>query len=202
MGPGYSVGMGLRFSTDRRTFTDLQEPLLVLDRGSWNRPDASELIAYQVLFDAKTGGNQLSNSWMLAYMYIQPNEDFDKRYLVFRNMDVSISHSPVTPQVGVVLARWYNAKLRDRWSTTAPVPPASDSAYKVEAKSGYLMTVADPGKSTVELEDCVSEWPGHPDHMLDQKGVCEADRFHFQRLRTAGWVYRKPQEQTIPIYRC
>jgi hypothetical protein len=41
---------------------------------SWNRPDPSELLAYQVLFDAKTGGNRLSNSWMLAHMYIEPKE--------------------------------------------------------------------------------------------------------------------------------
>jgi len=38
--------------------------------------------------------------------------------------------------------------------------------------------------------------------MLGRKGVCEADRARFQRLRTAGWVYSKPQEHTLPLYRC
>jgi hypothetical protein len=193
-------GMGLSFSTDHTTFTPLREPLLDLDPGKWNRPDPSEVVAYQVVIDAKTGGNQLSNSWMLVYTYLQPNEGFDKRYLVFRSVSVSISNTPVTPQVGVQLVRWYNANLHDRWSTTAPVPPAKNSSYKLEATSGYLMTAADPAKPSVELEDCVSQWPGHPDHLLEAKGVCEAG--HYQRLRTAGWVYSKPQEQTIPLYRC
>ena len=152
-------GMGLHFSTDRTTFTTLREPLMLLDRGIWNRPDPSEVVAYQDLLDAKTGTNQLSNSWLMVYMYLQPNEGFDKRYLIFRNVEVSISNSPVTPQVGVLLARWYNAKLHDRWSTTAPVPPANGSAYKLETRSGFLMTVAD-AKPSVKLEDCVSQWPG------------------------------------------
>jgi len=198
-------GVGLQFSTDANTFTTfttLREPLLVLDPGIWNRPAPSELVFYQALIDAKTGSNQLSDSWLMVYMYIQPNESFNKRYLVIRDVDVSVSNAPVSPQVGVQLARWYNQRLRYRWSTTAPVPSENGSAYKLEAKSGYLMTVADSVKPSVELEDCVSQWPGHPDHMLDQKGLCESDRYGFQRLRTAGWVYSKPQEQTVPLYRC
>lgn len=62
------------------------------------------------------------------------------------------------------------------------------------------MTVAEPGKQPVKLEDCVSNWPGHPDHMLDQKYECDAG--HYQRLRTVGWVYSKAQQNTVPLYRC
>jgi hypothetical protein len=59
------------------------------------------------------------------------------------------------------------------------------------------------GKATVELEDCVSQWPGHPDHMLDKKGVCEAAQgYNFHRLRTAGFVYTTQQDGTVPLYRC
>ncbi len=198
-------GMGLHLSVAPNVFTafaDLPEPLLDLDPGSWNRPAPSELISYAVLLDAKTGSNQLSNSWILAYMYVQPNESFNRRYLVMRNILVSVSNTPVVPQVGVALARWYNAALHDHWSTTAPVPPVNGGAYRVEATLGYLMTAAAADKPSVELEDCVSQWPGHPDHLLDAKGVCEADPYHFQRLRTAGWVYRDPQERTVPLYRC
>jgi hypothetical protein len=190
----------LHFSTDHANFSSVPEPLLVLDPGSWKRPDPSEVLAYQTLIDAKTGTNQLSNSWLMVYMYVQPNEGFDKRYLVMRKVDVSITSSPVSPQVGVLLARWYHAKLRDRWSTTAPVPPANGSAYKLEKESGYLMTVADSAKPSVELEDCVSLSTGHPDHLLAEKGFCESHKY--QRLRTAGWVYSTPQAQTIPLYRC
>jgi hypothetical protein len=195
-------GMGVRFSTDHLTFNTMPEPLMDLDPGSWNRPAASELLSYPVLLDAKAGGNQLSNAWMLAYMYIQPDESFDRRYLVLRTIDVTVASAPLRPQVGILLARWYNAGAHDHWSTTAPVPPLNGSPYKLEAKSGYLMTLADPGKPSVELEDCVSSWPGHPDHMLDRKGVCEADSLHFKRLRTAGWVYAQSQPRTEPLYRC
>jgi hypothetical protein len=55
---------------------------------------------------------------------------------------VSVSNEPVSPQVGVLLARWYNPALHDRWSSTAAVPPTNGSDYKLEAKSGYLMTAA------------------------------------------------------------
>jgi hypothetical protein len=151
------------------------------------------------MLDAKTGGNQLSNSWMLVYAYWPPYEGPAQKYLVFRSVNVAVSNSPVTPQVGVLLARWYNAKLHDRWSTTAAVP-GNYSVYKLEKESGYLMTVADAAQPSVQLEDCVSQRPGHPDHLLAEKGFCQAH--DYQRLRTAGWVYSKPQEQTIPLYRC
>jgi hypothetical protein len=51
------------------------------------------------------------------------------------------------------------------------------------------MTVADTGGSTVELEDCVSMRPRHPDHLLAEKGLCAAHAY--QRLRTAGWSMRR-----------
>jgi hypothetical protein len=62
------------------------------------------------------------------------------------------------------------------------------------------MTVADAAKPSVELEDCVSQRPGHPDPLLAEKGFCAAHQY--QRLRTAGWVYSQPQDQPVPLYRC
>ena len=191
--------MALYLSADHTIFTSLREPLLVLDPGKWKRPDPSEVLAYAVMLDAKNGGNQLSNSWMLVYAYWPPYEGREKKYLVFRDVTVSVSNKPLSPQVGVLLARWYNASLHDRWSTTAAVP-GNYAAYKLEKQSGYLMTVADASGPSIELEDCVSERPGHPDHLLAEKGFCAAH--DYQRLRTAGWVYSKPQEHTVPLYRC
>ena len=192
-------GLGRRFSTDHRNFATLGEPLLALDPGVWKRPDPSEVVAYVGLLDAKTGGNQLSNSWMLVYAYWPPYEGRDKKYLVFREIDVSLSRPPVTPQVRVLLARWYSATLHDRWSTTAAIP-GNYGVYKLEKETGYLLTIADAAKPSGELEDCVSQRPGHPDHLLAEKGFCGANAY--QRLRTAGWVYSKPQEHTVPLYRC
>lgn len=112
---------------------------------------------------------------------------------------MSTSQAPVSSQVGVLLARWRNAALRDRWSTTAPVP-GNDAGYKLEATSGYLMTAAPSGHSSEELEDCVSDRPGHPDHLLAKKDFCEAHAY--RRLRTAGWVFGAREPDTQPLYQC
>ena len=192
-------GLGLFLSNDHTTLTNLPEPLLMLDPATSQLPPPYERIMYPVLLDAKTGTNQLSNSWMLAYAYWPPYEGREMEYLVFRDVTVSISSKPISPQIGILLARWYDAALHDRWSTTAPVP-GNYSSYKLEKESGYLMTLADAGKPSVELEDCVSQRPGHPDHLLAEKGFCEAHSY--QRLRTAGWAYAQAQPETIPLYRC
>jgi hypothetical protein len=136
---------------------------------------------------------------MMAYAYWPPDGGHDEEYLVFREVTVTISKLPANPQVGVLLARWYNPVLRDRWSTTAAVP-GNDSSCKLEARSGYLMTVANARGLTVELKDCVSQRPGHPDHLLAEKGFCETRAY--ERLRTARWVYLQAQPNTIPLYRC
>jgi hypothetical protein len=192
-------GPGLFFSSDRTTFTALKEPLLDTDRGIWHRPDPSEVMAYADLVDAATGENQLGDSWYLVYTYVQPDETFAQRYVVFRPVDVTISASPVHPQVGVLLARWYNPSLHDRWSTTAPVPGNYDS-YRLDAKLGYLTTMPDPGKPAIALEDCVLLDGAHPDHFLAQKGACESQGY--RRLRTAGWVYQRAEPDTEPLYQC
>jgi hypothetical protein len=191
-------GLGLYASTDHTTFKPLPGRLLVLDKGTWTRPNPAETLTYQVLLDAKTGSNQLSNAWMLVYGYWPPNEG-PPEYLVFRDVEVSISASPVAAQVGVLLARWYSASLHDRWSTTAAVP-GNYTSYTLDKQTGYLMTSADAATPSVELEDCASQRPGHLDHLLSEKGFCEAHGF--ERLRTAGWVYAKEHAQTVALYAC
>ncbi|MDQ0469673.1 hypothetical protein [Labrys wisconsinensis] len=192
-------GLGLFLSADRTTLVPVPEPLLAVDSGVWRRPAPSELIAYPVLLDARTGANQLSDAWLLAYAYWPPGGRHDEEYLVLRSVDVSALPSPLAPQVGVLLARWHDAALHDRWSTTGPVP-GDGSAYRLEARSGYLMTAPDARRPSVELEDCVSERPGHPDHLLAEKGFCAAHAY--RRLRTAGWVYAQAEPETVPLYRC
>jgi hypothetical protein len=195
-------GITLLSSADGMTFTTLREPPMYVGAGrvSWSRPGPTELIAYPVLLDAKTGSTEISNSWVLAYMYVQPNEGMAKRYLIVRPVEVSVSNSPVSPQVGVLLARWYNAKLQDRWSTTEAVPPGNDGAYQLEAKLGFLMTAADLQRPSVELEDCESRQGQQLDHVLAPKGECESHGYQVQR--TAGFVYAAPQPGTQPLYSC
>ena len=98
-------GLELFLIRNYMTLTALPEPLLSVDPGEWKRPAPSELIFYPVILDATTGANQLANSWMLVYAYMQPNEGGSQKYLVFRDVAVSPSEAPASAQVGVLLAR-------------------------------------------------------------------------------------------------
>ncbi len=46
------------------------------------------------------------------------------------------------------------------------------------------MTAPDSKEASIELEECVSQWPGHADRILIQKGVCATQGY--RRLRSAG----------------
>jgi hypothetical protein len=193
-------GMGLTASRDRLHFTPvLSQPLLLTEPGDWSRKNGLELVSYADLIDAKTGLNQVGDHWLLAYMYLNPGENFGRRYLIFRPVDVSFSHTPDEPEVGEMLTHWYDASRHDHWATIAPVP-GNYSAYRLVAQLGYMMTAPDPTKPVVELEECISKWPGHPDRILIQKSVCEQNGY--QRLRSAGFVYTTAQPGTRALYRC
>jgi hypothetical protein len=196
-------GLGLTASSDYLHFTPLfSQPVMLTETGDWSRKNGLELVSYADLIDAHTGLNQLSDHWLMAYMYLNPGENFGKRYLVFRPVDISWSRAPGEPEVGEMLTHWYDAAHHDRWTTISPVA-GNYAAYKLVVQLGYVMTAPDSKEASVELEECVSEWPGHPDHLLDKKGACEADKgYNFKRLRSAGWVYERPQEHTAPLYRC
>lgn len=193
-------GMGLTVSNDRLHFTPLlSEPIMLMEYGDWSRKNGLELYSYQDLIDAKTGLNQLGDHWLLAYMYLNAGEGFGKRYLVFQPVEISRSRKPGEPQAGVMLTHWYDASLHDHRATVSPVP-GNYSQYKLVGELGYLMTAPDPKQPTVELEECVSQWPGHPDHILIKKGVCETHGY--KRLRNAGYVFSSSQPDTQPLYRC
>jgi len=193
-------GMGLVASSDGLHFTGVMpQPLMLAEPGDWSRKNGLELLSYPSLIDAQTGLNQLSDHWLLAYMYLNPGEGFNKRYLIFRRVDISWSRAPGEPQVGEMLAHWYDAAEHDHWATTAPVP-GNYAAYKLVAQLGYTMTVPDSKEKSIELEECVSQWPGHPDHILIQKGVCETQGY--KRLRSAGFIFSGTQPNTQPLYRC
>ena len=192
-------GVKLSFASDRVHFSTLPEPVLALDDVNWLRPASSELVAYISVLNPADGSRQVDGEFLLAYIYLQPGEDFSQRYLVFRSVVISHGSSVASPQVGVALARWYSDSDADRWSTTAPVPGNFDS-YSFEDVQGYLMTQEHPTLASAKLEDCVSDWPGHPDHMLAGDGTCETAGY--TRLRTAGWVFTNQQPGTKALYRC
>jgi hypothetical protein len=193
-------GIGLISSKDRLHFTSLlPQPLMLAETGDWSRKNGLELLSYPVLIDAKSGRNQLGDRWLLVYMYLNPGENFGKRYLIFRPVDISWSRALNEPPVGEMLTHWYDAGQHDHWTTTAPVP-GNWTAFKLIAQLGYMMTAPDPKQPSVELEECINKWPGHPDRILIQKGVCETQ--DYQRLRSAGFLYASSQPNTQPLYRC
>lgn len=193
-------GTGLAVSEDHVHFTPvLAQPIMLIEPGDWSRKNGLELVAYGDLIDAHTGLNQLGDRWLLAYMYLSPGENFGKRYLVFRPVDITWSRAPGEPPVGEMLTHWYDAAQHDHWATAAPVP-GNWAAYKLIAQLGYMMTAPDPKEPSIDLEECVSTWPGHPDHILIQKGVCETHGY--RRLRSAGFIFSAAQPNTQPLYRC
>jgi len=199
-------GLKASFSSDYVHFTRMKEPLLVLDGYSWGRPAATELVAYPDAIDNADGDDTWTTAFMLTHMYLEPQDApatdglFTQRFLVFRDVTVTVMPTPQTPQVGVALSRW--SSTNDRWSTTAPVP-GNFSTYTYEGDSGYLMTKPDPNQPTVKLVECISYWPGasDPDHVLTSN-ACDANSSQVF-LRTAGWVYQNDQgANTHAIYRC
>jgi hypothetical protein len=197
---GISGKIGISVSSDQLHFTPiLSQPLMLIEPGDWARKNGLELVSYTDVIDAHTGLNQLSDHWLLAYMYLNPGENFGKRYLVFRPVDISWGRTSGESQVGEMLTHWYNAAQHDHFATTAPVP-GNWAAYRMVAQLGYLMTAPDSNEASAELEECVSEGSGHLDHILIQKGICETQGY--KRLRSAGFVYSAAQPNTQPLYRC
>ncbi|MBV8578346.1 MAG: hypothetical protein JOZ58_25345, partial [Acetobacteraceae bacterium] len=116
-------GLGIALTQDRVHFADaLAVPLMLTEPGDWGRHNGLELTSYHDLIDAKRGSNLLGDHWLMAYMYIKPKEGFDKRYLVFRPVDVSLTRKSDEPASGVMLAHWYDAAHHDHVSTIAPLP--------------------------------------------------------------------------------
>jgi hypothetical protein len=200
---GWFHGLRMSFSSNKTAFTSVQEPLVYLDAVDWNRPASTELYGYSQAINY-AGGVRWTTAFQLTHLYLQPNpnEGLDKRYLVFRDVSVTLMPSAQVPQVGVALARWHNTALKDRWSTTAPVP-GNFNSYAFEGTFGYLMTKPHPSLPTKKIMDCVSNWPGHPDHLpLDiQNTTCE-NTSTYKTLRTLGWIYSSSQPNTVPLYRC
>jgi hypothetical protein len=62
------------------------------------------------------------------------------------------------------------------------------------------MTTADKNRKSVELEECASQWPGHPDEIVLEKGACE--KHNYQPLRSSGWVFAEEQADTKALYQC
>ena len=186
-------GVRLSLSADKVQFTDLAEPLLPIDGEDWNRPAPTDLIAYLSVLNPEDGSNTVGNDFFLAMAYLAPGDTFAHRYLVFQHVTIAHGAEPVSPQVGIALARWRSSTDDISRATTGPVVQRDDSLDK---RLGYLMTRAPDGDASVKLEECQAG----RGYRLDVDGACGASGF--TRLRTAGWAYDQPHAGTLPLYRC
>ena len=174
-------------------FTSISEPLLHVDSDN-DPPGPNEWIGYSGMA-APSGGKNWDKRFYLFNAYVQPNQGFDKRYLIRRPVDVTLSPSSVSPQVEVQLTRYNSSSRPDSWTTTAvPAPSAGTSDYAWQKDLGYILTKATTG--TVEIDDCyISGWD---DHFIGVNGNCEGQT----KLRTLGYVYSSSAANRKPIYRC
>ncbi len=188
--------IGLSLSTDGVRFAPLAEPFLNYDSDSWKRPGPTDLYGYPSLI-GETGFNQLSDHFFLTYMYLPPSADFDQRYIVLHDVSIAMTRRPVSPQVGVALSRWRKPDGAF-WTTTGPtIEDRNRLAYTFDRTLGYLMTTQ-PATPSLRLAECAGS--AASDYVLSEDGFCA--REGFRRLRTAGFLYRERQPDTVPLYRC
>jgi hypothetical protein len=186
------AGIRMSRSSDKANFVDFPEPLFPIDATDWQRPAPSDLIAYLGAIDPKTGSSTVSDSFVLAAVYVAPGDTFAHRYLVYLPVKISKSGQPVLPQVGVALTRW---RQTDGTTRTSSGPIVADG-FALEARLGYLMTRAPVHAPSVKLEECSTG----ADFRLGVDGTCAANGV--TRLRTAGWAYRDSQPGTVALYVC
>ncbi|WP_028387779.1 hypothetical protein [Legionella fairfieldensis] len=207
--PSGNSGMKAAFSSDRVNFFNLPDPLLISDNASWVRtPDSSQLEAYASVISSEGNRTWHNGFFKLTYMYLAPGAGFSQRYLISRDVSLSLDAVPDNegnlPQVGVELSRWENgsgstpAKIQ---TTNAPVL----NGLTYQGKLGYLMTRQLSGKNspaTIGIEECVSDWQGAgaSDYIITPNGTCAAAGY--KRLRTLGWLYKTRQANTTALYRC
>lgn len=191
-------GVRLSFSADKVTFVDLDEPLLTIDGSDWNRPAATDLVAYAAPLNPENGSNIVDRHFLLTYVYIPPEKGFESRYLVHQAVSLTLADKPPAVQVGMALSRSSDPAQGIYITSTGPLT-GDRLAYRHDAVVAHMLTRPPEGAASIKIAECASAWPGHLDQMLAEDGFCTAD---YVRERTAGWLYAAEQPGTVPVYRC
>jgi hypothetical protein len=137
--------------------------------------------------------NQVGDVFWLYYMYLNPGDDFDRRYLVRRKIRVSYTASnvPVDLVPRIALSKYQN--LDDTWFTTTNVDPD----YQFMGTIGYLFT--DQVPNSVPVYDCYID--SRHNHMLvPNDETCGGGDVHY--LRRVGWISTVPFNNSFQVYRC
>jgi len=191
-------GVRLSLSADKLSFVDLDEPLLTIDGSDWNRPAASDLVAYATMLNPDNGSNIVNQRFLLSYVYIPPGKGFESRYLVHQEVSLSLEDEPPSAQVGMALARWSDPARKIYVASTGPLT-GDRQAYQQDTVVAHMLTRPPEGVASIKFAECASNGPGHLDQVLVEDGYCSEG---YVRERSAGWLYAAEQPGTVPVYRC
>jgi hypothetical protein len=190
---GTFAGFGLTFSPDGVTNWTSNPYLVLSSEGDFGpRTSASkELADYPSLISLYGESDQIGQTFWLYYMYINPGEGFDRRYLLRRKANFSYTTSgAAADRVPKIALSQYN-KADDTWFTTTAVDPS----YQMVGTIGYLFTDSIPGSQAVY--DCYIA--GSNDHMLTlDDPTCAGASY----LRRVGWISTAPFTNSVAVYRC
>jgi hypothetical protein len=126
-------------------------------------------------------------------MALNPGEDFDRRYLVRRKVQLRLTNAtdPVERAPRIALSEY--RKGADSWFTTKH----TTAGYGFQETIGYLFTDQIP--NSLPVYDCYIEF--WDDHMLvpgDES--CGGGEVH--RLGKVGWISTLPFPNSVLVYRC
>ncbi|MCO2343425.1 hypothetical protein FA363_30085, partial [Pseudomonas aeruginosa] len=193
-------GIKLSLSSDYKNFFTLKDPLVPFVKNDWDRNligKSTDLIAYVGVVNLFGGGNRVDNSgWGITYTYIPHGGTLKEKYLVFQGVNMKVVSEPQQASVGLALTRWEHRSGKYRVTT---LPVVRQSEYTERNRIAYLLTRPVVGIETLEVEECVNR-QDPDDYLVTDAGGCDGSGH--DRIATIGWVYKYPQKNTVPIYRC
>ncbi|WP_147276043.1 DUF4185 domain-containing protein [Pelagibacterium lacus] len=192
-------GLRLSLSADKVSFVDIEEPLIAVDGSDWDRPADTDLIAYITIVNPQDGSNAVDDRFVLSYIYIPPGKGFESRYLVHREVALSMQARPLAVQAGVALTRWTAPLHATHVTSTGPLT-GDLLGYRRDAIVAYMLTQPPQDAAGVKIAECSRDVSGRLDHVLAEERDCETGGYAWQR--TAGWLYGEEQPGTVPVYRC
>jgi hypothetical protein len=194
--------------------TNAGAPLMPEDGYYWQDNPTHNLYAYPVAMGASNGGrtwtlvgasnNVRTGQFLLTYTLVPPSNTMTQRYLIMRNVTVSVVATTPDPQVGIDIARWLDSTDDQRYTTTqAPVWTPWPATTFEKDLGAYLATVSvSQGQQLTKILECVNPtWPtNHPDILLTN-GSCDTG---YSETTIAGYVFPSPTTNptTVEIFRC
>lgn len=190
---GEFTGFGFTMSPDGITdWAALPYLVLQTEREYWGPPD-TELVEYPSLVSIYGDGDNIGSVFWLYYMYLNPGDDFQDRYLLRRKIWLTnaASSAPIDTMPRIALSKYEGND--DTWVTTT----STDPNYQFIEIMGYLFTEEIP--NSVPVYDCyIDYWT---DHMLvPNDATCGGG--NVQYLRRVGWVSTVPFDDSVLVYRC